>query len=205
LIQLITPTIAEKKCFTQLTGSFKAVSEMKVSEQEFLHTLISRYRPKTLVELGVAAGSSTVVMLDAIANIKGAHLYSIDKSDQHYHVPNKKTGFVVADYPKLAKKWTLFTGGFACKFLNKIDKKIDFCLIDTVHANPGEILDTLMILPQMKEGGVLVYHDTNLQTLIRMQQHQQRIFPHSYTNNLLMSALAGEKLVPRVVGKNFLI
>jgi hypothetical protein len=66
-------------------------------------------------------------------------------------------------------------------------------LIDAAHANPGEILDTLMVLPFLSDDAVIVYHDVNLHTgsgVYKMCNNES-----GYTNNLLMSALYGTKIL----------
>jgi predicted O-methyltransferase YrrM len=194
----VAPTKAENKHLNNLDSKLISLSEMTQSEREFLNALILRRKPKIVVELGVAAGASSVVILNAIKGFR-SRLFSIDKYKNYYRDPSKKTGFIVAAYPELKNNWQLFTGGLASKFLDKIPGKIDLCFIDTVHSNPGEILDTLMILPFMKNGGMIVYHDTSLHTwLLANKQKKGRIFPFSYTNNLLMSVLSGEKLIPKI-------
>jgi predicted O-methyltransferase YrrM len=193
-MELIVPTTKENRQLQRLGAGFKRVSEMKPSESEFLNALISRYQPRKIVEMGVAAGSSAVVMLNAIRNISQARLYSIDKSTNYYRDENKKTGFVVDDYPQLKEKWQLYTGDYALKFLDQIGGGIDFCLIDTVHINPGEILDVLMILPYLKKQAVVVFHDVNYQAVIIGGKAN---CTDATTNNTLMSAMAGEKLLPK--------
>jgi hypothetical protein len=71
--------------------------------------------------------------------------------------------------------------------MDKIGDEIDFCLIDTAHYNPGEILDVLMVLPFLREGAVIIFHDVKYHTMLRTQK--------GITNNLLMSSVAGKKLL----------
>jgi hypothetical protein len=98
----------------------------------------------------------------------------------------------VDDYPQLKVKWELFTGGLALNFMDKIGGGIDFCLIDTAHINPGEILDVLMILPYLKDDAVIVFHDVALHTYYFMEKKSEA-GQKSITNNLLMSAITGRK------------
>jgi hypothetical protein len=88
----------------------------------------------------------------------------------------------------LKHQWELFCGGLALNFMDKTGGDIDFCLIDTMHTNPGEILDFLMVLPYLKEGSIVVFHDTNLHTAGKM-------FQWHLTNNLLMSSIVGTKIL----------
>ena len=45
------------------------------------------------------------------------------------------------------------------QFVDKIGDDIDLCILDTVHAMPGEILDFLAILPYLNNGAIVILHD----------------------------------------------
>ncbi|MDR2468810.1 MAG: class I SAM-dependent methyltransferase, partial [Spirochaetaceae bacterium] len=71
---------------------------------------------------------------------------------------------------------------------------VDFCLIDTAHVNPGEIFDTLMILPFLEDNAVIVFHDTSLHTSYSLQKRYS-LGERAITNNLLMSSITGRKIL----------
>lgn len=164
---------------------------MSEVERQFLNGLILKYKPKKLLEVGVSAGSSSVIMLNAIKDSK-AKLHSIDYSVDYYQDNTKKSGYIVDSYPELAKQWQLFAGGLALEYMDEIGDGVDFCFIDAAHMNPGEILDTLMVLPYLKDDAVIVYHDVNLPTYIHKVTYD---INRTLTNNLLMSAVHGKKIV----------
>ena len=74
---------------------------------------------------------------------------------------------------------------------NDKDKKV----IDTVHVNPGELLDYLMVLPFLKKNAIIVLHDISL--------HINNIY--QMTNCILFSAIKGKKFYPKTEnwGKGF--
>ncbi len=191
-IDIIEPTLKEIDVLERLNHEYKKYSEMSDQDRVFLNTLILRKQPKKLLELGVCSGGSSIIMLNAIKHKEESHLYSIDYNTQHYKIKDKLTGFYVDNFPELKEKWTLKTGGLALEFMEEVGGDIDFCLIDTVHANPGEILDFLMILPYLKKDATVVFHDTNLHA--RVSENPSVYL--QYTNNLLMSAITGKKLLP---------
>ncbi len=194
-MQLIKISDEAKQCLANLAMSFRNVSKMTISEQEFLTELIIQYRPKKVLEVGVAAGASSVVMMNALETAsKDYEFYSVDLVEQYYREPNKKTGYVVEEYKEFVEKRKLFTGGFVGKFLDEIGDGIDFCLIDTAHRIPGEILDFLMILPYLTKDAVVVLHDTSLHTWDNAS---------CTANALLMSAISGEKLLKKQYGEVF--
>ena len=191
-IEIIESTTQELSILDELGTEYKQYSEMSEQDRAFLTSLVLRKQPKKILEVGVSKGGASIVILNAIKNIDGSHLYSLDYNTQCYVVPDKKTGFYVDNFPELKNKWTLKTGGFSLNFLDEIGGDIDFCLIDTVHSNPGEILDFLMVLPYLKKGATVVFHDVNLHARIVKDDYVQ----YEYTNNLLMSAICGKKLLP---------
>lgn len=189
--ELIIPNENENIILNELDDSYKKISEMTEDERQFINSLILRVKPVKLLELGVSRGSSSIVMLNAIKNIDNAKLYSIDRFDKFYGDHSINNGSAVDEYPHLKNKWKLYTGGLALDFIDEIGGSIDFCLIDTMHMNPGEILDFLMVLPYLKDDATVVFHDTNLHTHMTLRAQTQ----FSITNNLLMSAIKGKKYI----------
>jgi predicted O-methyltransferase YrrM len=188
-IEIIIPTEEENKIIHSLDSSVAEVSQMTSHEREFINALVLRNRPKKLLEIGVSAGSSSIIILNAIKNIEDTMLYSIDYSNNWYKSPDKRTGFYVDNYKGLKNRWKLFTGALSFKFMDIIGNNIDFCLIDTVHTNPGGILDILMVLPYLDENATIVFHDIGWHTWN---------YPSSQwdiTNSLLMSTIYGKKYI----------
>ena len=192
-LDIINSSTEEINILNSLGEDYKQYSEMSEQDRAFLNTLVLRKQPQRLLELGVCSGGSSLVLLNAIKNINNAHLYSIDYNTQHYKLKDKLTGFYVDNFPELKNKWTLKTGALALDFMEEIGGDIDFCLIDTVHSNPGEILDFLMVLPYLKKDATVVFHDTSLHT---RTQIRPKFSEWQITNGLLMSSITGQKLIP---------
>ena len=135
---------------------------------------------------------------NAIKDNKDAIVYSIDYTTHCYNDKDKKVGWVVDHYAAdLTDKWRLYTNGLASDFLDEIGGDIDMCLIDTVHVNPGELLDYLMVLPFLKKNAIIVLHDISLHLL----PHNE----NAITNCILFSAMQGDKTYPKSenVGRGF--
>ena len=121
-------------------------SLMRGNQREFINGIIRKNKPKKILELGVFLGGCSIIILNAIKDIKNSHLYSIDLNS------NEIIGTCARnDFPNLIKKWALFKGDIATQFMDKIGKNIDLAMLDTSHFEPGEILDFIMILPFLKE------------------------------------------------------
>jgi predicted O-methyltransferase YrrM len=188
-MEIIVPLIDENEKLYTLDNAYEKISQMTAHEREFINALILRNKPTKLLEIGVSAGSSSIVMLNAIKDSKNAKLFSIDYMENWYKSPDKKTGYLVENYNELKQKWNLYTGGLALKFMKKIGKEIDFCLIDTVHTNPGGILDFLMILPYLKKNAIIIFHDIGWHTWNYLDSQWD------ITNALLMSTIYGKKII----------
>jgi hypothetical protein len=119
-VNFVIPTEPENEILNQLDNSYTKISEMSSAQRMFLNALILREKPKKLLEIGVSAGGSSIVILNAIKDFSDAKLFSIDLYDTWYKDINYKTGYYVDDYPHLKSKWKLFTGGLALKFIEKI-------------------------------------------------------------------------------------
>jgi predicted O-methyltransferase YrrM len=189
---------------------------MSKQETKFLSGLIRRYKPKKILEVGVYNGGSSAIILNSIKDDKDAKLYSVDLDGGDW------VGHVVKEnFPHLAQgdKWKLFKGNVVAKYLDEIGSGIDFVFLDTMHLNPGEILDFLMILPylDLKKGAVIVMHDTLLQKDLKSRWgvpfHQDfaRVYldvttevsppvefglPLFATNCTLLATIRGKKLTP---------
>ena len=168
------------------------IIQLSLDQQKFLNGLIRKFKPKKLVEIGVSAGGSSALILNAIKDISKAKLYSIDKNIKWYLNPYKKVGWLVKqNFPELMDKWNLYTGGNTAEFIEKIGN-IDFVFIDTVHFTPGEMLNWLEILPFIKEEAIVVFHDTFLMFTGNYKMKNNT----NYSNNQLLCYIRGNLIFP---------
>ena len=159
-------------------------SQMYSNQREFLNGIIRKFRPKKILEIGVYYGGSSIIMLNAIKDIKDSNLYSIDLNSK------KEVGLCVYKYfPDLLKKWHLFKGNMASKFLKKIGNNVDMVFIDSAHFEPGEILHFLIILPFLKEGAIVILHDIGNQ----ITQGYER---NEWAPYIIFNSIRGHKYLP---------
>ena len=161
------------------------ISEMSYLERCFLNGIIRQAKPKKILELGVSAGGSSAVILNAIKDFGDTKLYSVDYNKKWYRDNSKDVGFIIDEkFSHLKNNWKLYTEGTAARYMEEIGGKIDLCLIDTVHRNPGEFLDFLIVLPYLKKNAILMLHD------IALHYRNKRFI----TNGILFTCLRGQKL-----------
>ncbi|ECL3261975.1 class I SAM-dependent methyltransferase, partial [Campylobacter jejuni] len=164
-------------------------SEMHVKEREFLLNLLHKYKPKKILEVGIAAGANSVLILDYLAKynlLNDVTLNSIDYNTFYYRDNSKNSGFLVDELaPNLKKYWNLYTPGLAADHMDKIGKDIDFCIIDTMHSSPGEALDFLFVLPYLSKNAVIIMHDLTFHIYCNV--------PYSNICSILFSSFFGKK------------
>ena len=70
-------------------------AEMSERQSGFLCGLIKEFKPKRILEIGVAAGGTTAIMLNCISMLGlETSIVSIDVSVDYYRDTNKKTGYL---------------------------------------------------------------------------------------------------------------
>lgn len=162
-------------------------SLMWANQREFINGIVRKIKPKNILELGVNFGGSSIIILNAIKDIKNAHLISID-----IRAGPTIGNCVENNFKYLSDKWTLLTGGIFVDFIDKIPKNIDLAMIDTTHFEPGEILDFLMILPFLREEAMVVFHDIDHQiTCAKGKDMRNEWAPY-----IIFNIIRGEKYLP---------
>ena len=168
----------------------------------FINGLLRKIKPKNCLEIGVARGGSSIIILNAIKDIPDSQLISIDLFK---NINNDKIGYLVEkEYPELMSKWKLFVGDMPHKFLTKINLKFDFLFLDSAHVSPGEFFNLIESLPFLNENAVVVLHDINWHymriLLPNITLYNAKVMP---TQIYLMSSLIGEKMILDNDSKNF--
>ena len=165
--------------------------EMSQQESAFICGLLRAKRPAKILEIGVSAGGTTAVILKALDLLDlPSQVHSIDLLPRWARDENKATGYVVDQYvPALTQRWKLYLGRVASVPLKTIGRGIDFCVIDTMHIVPGELLDFLVTLPYLQTGSVVLLHDTARHY---DQPYSDNVF--RYATSLLFSSVVADKL-----------
>jgi predicted O-methyltransferase YrrM len=171
-------------------------SMMSSNERRYLNGLIRKIKPCKILEVGVAAGGSSCIILNAIRDISNARLVSIDIQSRLWDFPDKSIGYLVGEIiPDLTTKHSLFLGRQACTVMDEVTEngkyKFDICLLDTVHDNPGEFIHFLEILPYLRKNAIVILHDTNLHN-ISENIDREKLTTSGITNCILLAALRGK-------------
>lgn len=139
-------------------------SEMTSFQRSFLCGIIKEKRPGKIVEIGVSAGGTTALIVQCLKlqRIK-SEIYSVDLMEQWYRNQTYETGFIAKTVLQECGEdieHEFMLGKSIPFFLEQIGGDIDFLILDTTHALPGELLDFIVCLPFLKNGCTVVMHDT---------------------------------------------
>lgn len=180
------------------------ICEMSRDDHGFLCGLIRRYKPKKVVEIGVAEGGTTSVIANAL-NILGGEteFFSVDLNERLFCNTEYETGY---QYQELKQYMDFSNKGMKHKFMlgktiagqiEKIGTNIDMVIIDTTHRLPGEILDFLCVLPYMRKGGIIILHDVNLNYFKTFSDdpYEVMIANVRMATKILLTVAVGEKYI----------
>ena len=164
-------------------------------EAYFINGIIRKHKPKKCLEIGVRKGGTSILILNAIKDIKGSSLISIDINNKLPEDSSKKIGYKVSKYfPSLTQNWQLYTGDMPHKYLDKINKKFNFVIIDTSHVMPGEILNIIEIMPFLEDNAILIFPNiiSHLKNVYNKDMDKV-VLKRTPTSVFLISSLAGKK------------
>ena len=83
--------------------------------------------------------------------------------------------------------------------MENIGNEIILAFFDTSHFEPGEILDFLMVLPFLKEGAIVSFHDISNQITYAGEKGTR----HEYAPYIIFNLVRGKKFYPS--GENILL
>lgn len=169
---------------------------LSLDDAFLINGLIRKLKPKNCLEIGVARGGSSILILNAIKDFPDSKLISIDLNTKWRD--KEKIGYLVEQkFPELMNKWKLFLGDMPHTFLSKLKLKFDFFFLDTAHVSPGEFFNLIEALPFLNENAVVVLHDTILHFAYAMKTNLLSVAKMIPTQIYLLSALIGEKIIPQ--------
>ncbi len=176
------------------------ICEMSDQDHAFLCGLMKDKAPKKVLEIGVAEGGTTAVIVNCLSLLGNAcEIYSVDLSESCYYDEYKKTGY---EYERLAQyidrtniTHHILLGKLIANQLEEIGGGIDFAIIDTTHQLPGELLDFLCILPYLTKDAMVVLHDVDLNYIRAAYGTRRQVLEsrNCVSTKLLFSAVTAEK------------
>lgn len=171
--------------------------EMTEFESAFLCGLIKENRPKKILEIGVAAGGTTAILMQCISDLElnDTEIFSVDLNKKYYRGDGRDTGFLGVEMekqmPKVRHEFIL--GKVIPDVIEQIGGGIDLVVLDTVHSLPGEVLDFPVFLPFLSKNAIVVLHD------VAYQHYNER---GGFATQTLLDVATGDRIVPMGMDKN---
>jgi len=153
-----------------------AVASISDIDAAFFAGLVVETRPRKLVEIGVASGWGSCVLLHALetAGVQGSEIHGVDIADRFFYDAAYTTGQCVRDVmPERVACYHLTTGVTIGECASKIGSGIDFVFIDAHHMHPWATFDLLAVMPFVEPGSWIAMHDLNLSRK-EDQEHRNR-------------------------------
>lgn len=168
----------------------EAYCEMSSSEHGFICGMIRKYRPHKIVEVGVAGGGTTAVIMKCLDLLHSdTRVYSVDLNEECYRRSGKTTGYQLNEVKEELgniSNHKFLLGQVLPKVIDEIGGEIDFVILDTVHSMPGELLDFLCILPYLNDGAIVVLHDV----ILNLHDTSRKSL---YATKIVLDAAVGRK------------
>lgn len=167
---------------------------MSLHDHAFIKWLLDIYKPRKIVEVGIAAGGTTAFLLKQTGH--GQRVYGVDNCKNFYLDPEKLTGYIVEENnsPSEKERCVILRGKDVIERLEEIGAGIDFLILDTAHRMPGEVMSFLACYPYLKKGACVVVHDLSLNYRNSSQAPDKT---DAYCTRVLWSAIgSGKKYLP---------
>lgn len=167
--------------------------EMSEFDSAFLCGMLKTFRPKKILEVGIAGGATTAIILQTLEELGAPYeMHSIDASAKFYRDPSKPSGFLAMFakekiFGELRGTHAFHLGTYLPQVIDGIGGDIDCVILDTVHSMPGEALDFLAVLPYLTDNAIVVLHD------VAFNQIGKDVNAHATT--VLFSAVTAEKFL----------
>ncbi|MBQ6971947.1 MAG: class I SAM-dependent methyltransferase [Synergistaceae bacterium] len=154
----------EHEYLDEIYSKVASYSEMSRNERYFLNGIVRFLKPAKILEVGVASGGGSSIILNAIRDLPNSQLISADYCEKYYGGQTERlSGWLVdEEFPHLKGKWTIYSGGDISRYIERVGGDIDLLVLDTAHIHPWETLNFLCVLPYMKAGSWCVLHDVSL-------------------------------------------
>ncbi|MCE9520246.1 MAG: class I SAM-dependent methyltransferase [Verrucomicrobia bacterium] len=171
----------------------------------FLAAVASTIGATRMLEIGTASGATSALLAAIAASTlaeqnlppAGILLTTIDKKSRCLFDDSKPIGFMIADLaPTLAPHIAIHTEQDSYLARTVVQPgSLDLAFIDGNHQHPWPLIDVLNILPLMRPGAWLIFHDTDLPAIAT-----QLGVPQRYGAQWLFESWPGHKLSSDNIG-----
>lgn len=128
---------------------------------EILYALVRLLRPEVVLETGVANGSSSAFLLQALADNGRGHLHSIEYPPMG-HRDDPRIGIFVP--PGLRGRWTMYQGNSRRLLPKRVRElgRVNLFLHDSDHCFDSLLFELSTVWPAIPPGGILLSDDVTM-------------------------------------------
>ena len=184
------------------------VCEMNSLDHGFLCGMIKKVKPKKIVEIGVAEGGTTAVIMETLVMLGlESEVWSVDLSEKLYYDDTKEIGCEFKRLKRLCGgEWGvhhLLLGKTVAGWIDGIGNNIDMVILDTLHKMPSEILDFLSVFPYLAPNATIILHDINLNYSRAVLGNNEYVISSkdSIATKVLLSTVVADKYMVLNQGK----
>lgn len=141
-----------------------AVASISEFDAKFLYGLVCELKPARILEVGVASGWGSCIIMDALksSGVDRYNFFGVDIAERFFYDDKYETGECVKHIMPGNLKYDLRTGVLIADVVEDIGPNLDLGFIDANHMHPWAALDMLAIMPYMREGSYVALHDLSL-------------------------------------------
>ena len=153
--------LENRQCSSPSGALVPLVGDIRLEYAEALYEFVRSHKPRRILELGMAFGVSTLVMLAALEENGGeGEVVSIDPFQDHFQrcgIANVRLSGLSRRHTLMAEPdWVALPQLVAGRF------SADFAYIDGSHAFENVMLDTFYADKLLRIGGAIAYNDCGL-------------------------------------------
>lgn len=188
--------------YLDILKKLKNKSQKSLSDENlvWICSMIEKYKPKRILEIGVSTGGSTAIYLNCIRKLKlKTELVSVDSETIAFYKKGKPA--IASEVYELSKyldltNFKLIKGKYISEVADDIGM-FDMIIMDTVHFIPGEVLDLLCLKNNIYKGTIIILDDINIES--RYPYLYEQNLNSTSSNAMILSSLNGELLFPNEI------
>jgi len=150
------------KLITKRLEETGGIHRMSLERLQILYASVRHFKPKIMVETGVAGGSSSLSILYAMSKNNLGNLYFIDVGITHWFPSGFNVGYLVPD--EFRKRWNLTIGDSKKELPILLEslKTVNIFFHDSDHSYKHMTFEFNTVLPFLNPNKIILSDDINL-------------------------------------------
>lgn len=191
LIDVIQPDYTPRKLISEQLPELPSKIKMYEPDSAFLCGLLKKFKPKKILEVGIANGGTTAVIIQCMHTLGiPFEIHCVDILEKGFSGSDREIGYLGKEAARLLHfdNYHFWSGVCLPQVIDKIGGDIDFLILDTIHKLPGETLDFLAAYPYLSADAVVCMHDIR-------HNHNNPPDQMRIATNALFNSVAADKYI----------